>query len=694
MSDDRFKQARRSLIDRNKQRQQQDSQAPFGDDDFDEDEKTLMVNVDQFQSPGGGGRNTPPASHGEADDFADAATQMVDLNSLGGGVDESTAPHREALSVGGASPGPAAQGPAGQQQVFSPGGGAESGYEGKTDFININDFVQQGAEFAPDSQSAGYEGKTAFVHIDALQGAPGGPGGAPPAGMPPSQGNVAGDQLLHQSYQFGPEAIQQGEVTLIFAQNPLGRQVVLRQVWAGDATQMPAEMRQRIAQIDALDHPRLVKLNGVVATQTGLWADLQRPEGYRLSAVLQQHGAQDPENVATWAGQIAEVLDLIHSAGLVYANLTPDAVWIQEDNSVVLEPFDLLSFERRGDLGEFGAPELKRPSQEQILSPATDVYSLAAVAAAALTGLPFHTEMLANMEDQKLAGKLRSAMSGDPGLRPQTAAEFAAGLSGGGFSLGGLNLAELDIKIVAAIAILLLGGFAGYMYWNRQQARNAAALAHQQQVANQPPAAQQAASAQPGDKAGAADKGAAGADSAPKAAAGAPGEVQQDPRLKIVTSYQKNPPKGAETSDDADKLPTGKAAVAAAAAKLDAARQHIASAKKLASRQDRLDEYTEALQKVTLAIRLNGGKPTDEEQKLLDELYSQKVVTTYVDELRKRIADAIDKGSVGDAKFPYKRLYSLDYHANAIDFFNSSSNPEVKTVHQPSKTDDAAKDKK
>jgi hypothetical protein len=726
MSDDRFKQARRSLIDRNRQRQQDQGDSSESDD-FHEDEKTLMVNVDELEQGRSSSQGPPPrgsrnrqrgAEGGGSGDFADAATQMVNINELDKGssgphggpqsdshrtlpsgphggpqsgphggpqsgphggpqsgphggrrggrrVDEQTEPSREALSPshrgGGSGP---------QKQVFAPGGG--SGHEGKTDFINISEFADEPAQFSPDSGSSGYGGKTEFVHIDAIQG------GGPQQGGP-APDDIASDQLLRQSYQFGPQSIQRGEVTLIFAQNPLGKQVVLRQVWSGNPTQAPQEIRQRIGRLDALDHPRLVKLNGVLGTQTGLWADLAKPDGYRLSAVLQQHGPQDSDNVKDWLKQIAEVLDVVHEAGLIYANLTPDAVWIQEDNSVVLEPFDLLSFEHRGDLGPFGPRELKRPPQDRQLSPATDVFSLAAVGAAALTGLPFQPESLAEVEDQKLSKTLQKALVSNPAERPQSAGDLTGQFKGGGLSLsaalGNFDPAEIDIKVVAAMAVLLLGGLAGYMYWNQQQADKA----------SQDKARQEAmAEADPVDEeAGGDDDAAAASDALEEAGAvQMPGSVESDPRLSIHSSFRTNPP------EDAKEEVSDEEAVERAAEERKLARRRIDSAKDLASRQDKLDEYKEALANVTTAIRLSGGTPTEDDRELLDELHSQKIVRTYVDELKKRLHTAIDEGSLGQAQFTYKRLAAIDYRADAVDFFDRSSNTEVRLVHQPEDKDE------
>jgi hypothetical protein len=665
MSDDRFKQARRSLIDRNKQRRQQGGN-DMADDDFNEDEKTLMVSIDSVP-----GRAASPPVHppgGPAsDDFADAATQMVDITEFESQinrVDESTQPHREALSLGGAQPAGA------NQQTFSPGQPASSG-----------------AEFTPDSAAAGHEGHTEFIHIDAITA-----GGAAAAAQP--SGNIADDPVLRQGYQFTPQSIQQGEVTLIFAQNPLGRSVVLRQIWSGDAQSMPAEWRQRLSQLEDLKLPRLVSLNGVIASQTGVWAEMSKPEGYRLSAVLGQHGPQDPENVVTWLKQAAEVIESIHAAGLIYANLTPDAIWIQQDNSIVLEPFDLLSFEKRGDLAEFGAPELKRPPQDRQLSAATDVFSLAAVGAASLTGLPLNPANLGALEDQKMAKKIQRAMTANPAERPQSVGEFADQFKSGGSSLGKMSLdpSQLDIKVVAAIAVLLLGGFAGYMYWNQQQARKAAAQRAIAEMAKKAPGSQNAAAAPGAPNApAAAGTQAAGTKTPSAEAAGAtakaaaPGALSPDPRLTVLSSYQTNPPA------DGDATPLSPEEIAAkSAALLEEARKHLEKGDELASDSDQKAEYTAALESLTSAIRLRDGAPTEEERKLLEELRDKDVVSAYEKDLRERINEAIANNQVGNARRAYKQLATIDYHARSVEFFNHNPNALVRTV--VSDTTDKAED--
>ncbi|MGM0555692.1 MAG: protein kinase domain-containing protein [Myxococcota bacterium] len=705
MSDDRFKQARKSLIDRNRERQKKSGGQDA--DEYDEDEATQMVDLDRLQSGG-----PPPSDNGEAGDEDGArtvrtgavggqgeydpeeATQMFEVPDAGppqsGGVqirgggsapDESTAPSREALNHpgpgrerGGGGRGQAQSAPAPSrgaqdQQVLSPGGADESGYDGKTDFINIDDFAAGATEFAPEQQSAGYEGSTQFVSIDALTG--GGPDQGPGAG---GGSGIEADPVLNQTYQFTPDAIQRGGVTLIFAQNALGKDVVLRQIWEGDPSQMPGQMRQRIGELDDLSHPNLVSLNGVFAAQSGLWAELQRPEGFRLTAVLEQHGAQDEENVLEWMTTVADVLDTIHQAQLIYANLTPNAIWITEDSTVVLEPFDVLSFEHRGELGPFGPPELAQAEQGAQLQPATDVFSLAAVTTAALTGLPFDPMRLNELENQKLADGIKAALKQNPEDRPQSAGEFIESLQGGGLSL---NPEDWDIKIVAGIATVLMLGFAGFMYWQQNQTKPS-------------PPSQASAQASQEPAAGEAEKGGAAAAAAqgqelnakgepPKAEA--PGDVIPDPRVEIHTSFRYNPPEDSEGTADPGQLSEE------ADALRESARESMEEANGLAdSEKEQL--YKSALADLTKAIRMQ-GKITTQDDELLTELQSKDVVKEFQEDIRSDVRESIRSGDVGDARFRYRKWASIDPAADAGDFFEKASSAQVRFI---SKIEDEKED--
>ncbi|RAL24802.1 hypothetical protein DL240_00910 [Lujinxingia litoralis] len=636
MSDDRFKQARRSLIDRANQRQQ------GGDGGFesDADDKTQMVDLNALQGGPQPQFAPPPTFEGPSDE----ATQLFEIPAaLGGpGSAEGDGITSSAPDYGGYQPPAARHAPApaptpapsvgasGGHQVYV--GGEQPDYEGSTQFVNIADFAEQAAHYTPEQQAAGYDGNTQFVDVNALMAGADGAGGDP----------IENDQDLQRGYIFTPDAIQRGDITLIFAQNQLGKHVVLKRVWEGPAEQMSTPLRQRIAQLHSLRHPNLVPMNGMFVSSSGMWVEIDRPQGQRLTQIIQQHGVQDPAHVSAWVKSIAQTLDTIHAQQLAYANLTTDAVWITPNGEAMLEPFDMLRFEERGGLGAFGPPEMQVPPEQRQLSPATDVYSLAAVATAALTGLPLDGTRLAQLKDQKLVASLQSALNPDASQRPQTPAEFSAAYGGGGSGQG------LDIKVLGGgiLAILMVTMVAlMFMGDTSQPAPQQPAPGQQPQQAQAPaPDPQQApAPATTGEVA-----------QAPRVEL--PGQVTRDPRLTISHGFAQNPPAqpSAELAEeDFDTLRTE-------------ARELIEEAARLRS-DDQLKKYREALSKITRVIRAQDA-PAADDLALWKEIYQKREAKAYVERLRTDVAEGLKLGTTDAVRNNYKTLAAHDPYANAQDF--------------------------
>ncbi len=743
MSDDRFKQARRSLIDRHNQRQQQGGDT--FDDDF-EDEKTAMVNLDEA----GGPTFAPPPNFSSSDDEFDSegfdddeATEMITLGELenavpnrhqqnqSGGLQINThsgiqptfnnfGSHREEPpQQGGSGFGQPQSGNFGQQPSGSfgqqsggfdepsgnfgqPGGGGfgqkpsgggfgqqpshgfgqpetqpghileapqesgsqtltvgDGGYDGNTAFVNLNDFAQGGEMFTPDVDSGGYEGSTQFVNLAALQA------GAAQGSMP-----IEHDPVLKEAYQFTAESVQQGEITLVFAQNPAGQPVVLKRIWDGDPNGMPLPLRQRVTALDQIRHPRLVGLNGMLGSQTGAWVDLPRPGGYRLTDILSQNGPQ-PEAAATqWITQVAEILELIHQQGFVYGNLTPDAIWVQDDGSIILEPFDILEFEHRGNLGTFGPPEMNFPPDQRQLYPATDIYSLAAVYVAATTGLPLNLQAVQSM-DKKTAAALQSALQQNPQERPQSAREFTSALGGkasGKKPPKKALLAAVAVVAVAAVAgAFLLKPGGGKKNQNKQAAVAAATAGGEQPVAGTN-----------GALAAAGTNGAivaAGTNGAPAEAtaqvASSAGNFEMDPRLEVDAAYRLSESGAPENVVDPD---------AAAAARAEA-REALEEIDKLTDNGKR-DKYRQALLAMATAVRASGG-PTAEDRKILSELSEEEIVRDIQSEYFDKLHDGMTKGKISRVKSVYPLLASIDADADEMDFFNKNKQLEFKQI--PSK---------
>lgn len=702
MSDDRFKQARRSLLDR--QNQQQRDQGPndtFGDE-F-EDEATALVDLNKVEQQASEQAGNHPPPPGMSDD----KTEMMSLDELqrgaaqqrdqprgdhpslmigdGGGLgqeqqppepanphsNQPTAPSfdtgegnvQSSSSFGAGSQSGPTQGGQGQggQAHGGPSGAAPvvigdtDDFEGSTQFINLSEFAEEsGPQLTPDDHEAGYDGNTQFVNLAELQ--------AGAAQLDQAGPTIENDSILKQGYQFSAESIQRGEFSLIFAQNAMGKPVILKQIWEGDSAQMPVEVRQRVAALDQIRHPRLVALNGMLASETGTWVELDRPPGYRLTDIVQQNGPQPKDNVMEWMRQVGEVLSTVHARGFAYANLTTDAVWVQEDGSVVLEPFDVLTFENRGNLGVFGPPELNMPPQQMVLSPATDVYSLACVMTAALTGLPLNLSAVQQLE-KPLPEAITHAIQQDPGQRTPNVEAFFEEASGGS---GGLP--DIDIKIVigavALLGVLVVGGL------------------YATQGSNQPAPAPGPGPAEPAEPAEPFQK----PNGEPIAAvAEPPGEVFRHESINVKTSFVIKP----ETAvDDGSGLPDP-SEVNPDELRIEA-REEVDSAKGLVKKMQR-EKYRNALEKMTIAVRLS--EMTEEDEAFISDLLDKDVVEEMRKETHERIDKAFQEDNLSSVKTLYPKLAGQELEVTDLRFFTDNKTVGVTKLRRDGAEPEPEEDK-
>lgn len=724
MSDDRFKQARRSLIDRHNQRQQEggwddsfgddfedeatalvnlDGQPAFApppnfSDEEDEDARTEMIRLDDamgqapgrgpmmrshsgiqpsydsFGGPGGGGHGQFDQPSGQFDQPSGQFDQGP--GHMGGSPNNAAATQAVALDQVQPVPSQFAPAPSGNHafgggpdpnQSLVIGGGSDGvDFEENTAFINLNDFAQGGEQFTPDSTAAGYEGNTQFVNIAALQ-----------ASGPPGETPVEHDQILKQSYQFGPESIQQGEFTLIFAQNQQGAAVVLKRIWEGDPNGMPIPVRQRIAALDQIRHPRLVSLNGMIAAPSGAWVELARPPGYRLTDVISGNGPQDPNQVQHWVDQISEILGVIHAQAFVYANLTTDAVWIQEDGSVILEPFDVLSYEARGNLGVFGPPELNFPPDQQQLSPGTDVYSLAAVTVAALTGVPLNLGAVEGLE-KNTKNAVIAALNQDPSARPADPGAFVAALRGK--RARGKKAGGKKSKVKMAIPVIFLLGCVGLgAAWFLNQPPPQMVDPPTTNNAVIDPVTTTIAAAGTNNGVVAMTNGGTGGTTGVVAAPITPSaDVVSDPRLKIRTSLALNPPTNDSNEPSADDLD-------AASAYRDQAREQLEDIDNLTQDGKRARIET-AMAQLAKAARLSGGMTAADE-----ELFQELSKSPYVNEIRGGFYERVDKSlkeeRISRVKQVYPQLAGVDAEAKEVQFFETNRSVTIKSIN-PVETQD------
>jgi len=557
--------------------------------------------------------------------------------------------------------------PDGDQKVFVPGDRDASADE-KTAFVNLNDFADaepNSEKFTPDEQQAGYEGNTQLVDLEAL---------TEDSGRRKRSVAIEDDEILQTAYDFRPRDIVRDDVNLIYAHNSAGEAVILRQVWSGDADAMPTGLRERINQLDELRVPNLITLNGMLIAESGAWVELDSPTGRRMSEILNTEGPQPPERVVGWIRSVGRGLATLHDHGLVYAHLTPDAVWIDEEDNAILEPFDVCALENRGDLGQFGPPEMNIHDDNRSLSPATDVYSLAAVTLAGITGIPLDPERVAAIESEAITRAVRDAVVDAPRERTQSVDRFVDQLGTGGESLfEGLHPAAIDFKVLLAITAALMGVTTGILYLVKGTSSSQPAPDRSGGAAaagDETPAESEAAPAD--DPASAEDDGAEpDNEQEPAATAEAPGPVASDSRLTVETSYRSNPP--LEADDHVDDL----------SGKLDELRQKAGQRRTTAEKLEataRKQKLRAALEAVTEAIRLQGDDVADEDLTLKSELQQTELMRNYRRKLVRGVYDNLKDGSIANARIQYQNLRAIDPTATAGSFFGTINSANVRRL--------------
>lgn len=530
-------------------------------------------------------------------------------------------------------------------------------YEG-TQTLDLDELQEVDDYGAPPAGQAFAEESTQFVDLNAL--AAGAASVTTPAtfGSQPIGSVISPQQdpLLTQSYQFTPEAIQQyGSHTLIFARNQQGQDIVLKRIWEGHSTQMPEEMRQKLNLLMQIQHEHLIRMCGVFDSHSGCWVEIERPPGNRLSHMLQS-GPQTRLDVALWAYPVADAIQHVHSYSVLYANLTPDAIWIDLDTkTIVIEPFDILSFEDRGSLGVYGPPELQQPGSYPP-TPATDVYSFAAVVVAALTATP-DPNQVGLVEHNKLRQELIKALELNPSLRPT---EFTGilGAIGDRVNLHPEAKKGFDkrlIPVVVLIAVLM-----AVILWPSGGEKKA--VQYRQDLPELP----------------AEDRQALGSP---------PGEVMQDENVIVLNSYMYNPPEKVDPVTNPNVDTSG----------------HIIKIREILKNVATFKHPEEDLKEVLMLLgelktAAPNGKLSGEEL----EVYNEAMGNSKMRAFRKEMIENVEKplfsdSDISNSRIGYKPL-SIDPTATSTEFFNNNKKAKIvslKPAPEPeSKSDEKAPEKK
>jgi Tol biopolymer transport system component len=308
---------------------------------------------------------------------------------------------------------------------------------------------------------------------------------------PPSTGSTLGPYLILG--ELGAGAM--GEVFRA-RDTRLDRLVALKVLPAElthDSTAV-ARFQTEAKAASALNHPNILTIFDIGQAGDTWFIAAELVEGVTLRQRLAA-GPLPAEEALAIGIQCAVALDAAHRAGIVHRDIKPENIMLRPDGVVKVVDFGLARILQTGELSSphatqtgsvLGTPRYMSPEQArgEKLDGRSDIFSLAAVLAELLTGLPafpgastaeVFTALLSAPpvlpERNPAAPVLAKALSKHPAARYQTAAEFAEALrSRPAASPLASRLRRIRTKKAAAPALaaaLLLASLALAWHWWR-----------------------------------------------------------------------------------------------------------------------------------------------------------------------------------------------------------------------------------
>ena len=278
---------------------------------------------------------------------------------------------------------------------------------------------------------------------------------SPAPGTPPPQLITA----LADRYRIIRE-IGAGGMAVVYLAEDLrhGREVAVKVLKAGVTGSAGAERFLAEIRITArLDHPRILTLIDSGTADGYTYYVIPYVRGESLRALMQRERTLPFARVVDLVAQVASALDYAHRQGILHRDLKPDNILLFEEEAMLADfgialAMDDPALPRLTQEGHsLGTPYYMSPEQaagERALTPASDVYSLAAMTYEMLAGVPpfdgasaqevvarllteTAPELRASRGDvpASVATLLRQGMAKRPADRPATASAFSAALS-------------------------------------------------------------------------------------------------------------------------------------------------------------------------------------------------------------------------------------------------------------------------
>ncbi len=188
--------------------------------------------------------------------------------------------------------------------------------------------------------------------------------------------------LLGGRYQLQDPIGRGGMATIYRGQDLRMERVVaikvLREVYSTDPKFVTCFQRGAKAA-SSLQHPNIVQVYDYGQTDGKYYIVMELVEGTDLRRYLRSRGILDVERAVIIAHDVALGLGAAHRRGIVHRGVSSQHVLVGRDGSIKLTAFSMTLF----GIVQYYAPE---QAQDEIVTPATDVYVLGIVMYEMLTG--------------------------------------------------------------------------------------------------------------------------------------------------------------------------------------------------------------------------------------------------------------------------------------------------------------------
>ncbi len=191
--------------------------------------------------------------------------------------------------------------------------------------------------------------------------------------------------------------------------------------------------------LQKLAHPRIPRVYSHFTDEGRHYLTMDFVRGEDLEEIIERAGALPEAQMLEWADQICDVLNYLHTRGMVYRDMKPSNVMIDAaDDKVKLVDFGIAKILKPSEKGgtQIGTPGYAPPEQYQgRATPASDIYALGATLHHALTGRdptdqpPFSFAPARNINVQisrRTSDALEQALKMRPDERFGSVAEFRA----------------------------------------------------------------------------------------------------------------------------------------------------------------------------------------------------------------------------------------------------------------------------